>query len=158
MTRLLMNQFNQTSGCRRHAACGAREIQRQIAQFIKSQIKTFPVNAGPNMAFKHAFHLQLIWLQTFGCNLSESCQQSFPSFCAPPCKVTVLFHSNLSRGPFLGQVFDLDMQLCTGFDLDHADLFFCHIFPQRPMNVVQSQLFANSIKMVTCHCPKFIKH
>ena len=26
MTRLLMNQFNQTSGCRRHAACGAWEI------------------------------------------------------------------------------------------------------------------------------------
>ena len=26
MTQLFMNQFNQTSGCRRHAACGACEI------------------------------------------------------------------------------------------------------------------------------------
>ena len=29
MTRLLMNQFNQTSGCRRHAACGLCETRRE---------------------------------------------------------------------------------------------------------------------------------
>ena len=31
MTQLLMNQFNQTSGCRLHAACGACEIVSVLA-------------------------------------------------------------------------------------------------------------------------------
>ena len=56
--------------------------------------------------------------------------------------------------PFLGQVVNLDLLLCTGFDSEHAILFLCHIFTQRPMNdckIEQSdgrcfgwqQLFAN---------------
>ena len=36
--------------------------------------------------------------------------------------------------PFPGQVVDLDLLLCTGFDSEHAVLFLCHIFTQRPMN------------------------
>ena len=40
----------------------------------------------------------------------------------------------LSRRPFLGQVVDLDLLLCTGFDSDYAVLFPCHISTQRPMN------------------------
>ena len=48
-------------------------------------------------------------------------------------EVALLFDSNLSI-PFLGQVVDLDLLLCTGFDLEHAVLFLCHIFTQRPMN------------------------
>ena len=36
--------------------------------------------------------------------------------------------------PFLGQVVDLDLMLCTGFSSEHAVLFLCHIFTQRPMN------------------------
>ena len=63
---------------------------------------------------------------------SESFLTSFPSFCAPPSEVAVLFNSNLR--PFLGQVVDLDLLLCTGFDLEHAVLLPCHIFSQRPMN------------------------
>ena len=46
----------------------------------------------------------------------------------------MLFNSNLSRRLFLGQVDDLDLLVCTGFDSEHAVLFPCHIFTQRTMN------------------------
>ena len=36
--------------------------------------------------------------------------------------------------PFLRQVVDSDLLLCTGFDSEHAVLFLCHILTQRPMN------------------------
>ena len=53
----------------------------------------------------------------------------------------MLFNLNLSKYPFLGQVIELDLLLCTGFDLEHVVLFLCHIFTQRPMHdrkIVQS--------------------
>ena len=81
-----------------------------------------------------ACRLQPIWRQTLVAIISESCQTLFPSFCAQPSEVAVLFHLNLSRLPFLRQVVDLDLLLCTGFDLEHAVLFLCHIFTQRPTN------------------------
>ena len=123
-----------------------------------------------------AFHLQPIWLQTLVAIDSESRLTSFPSFCAPPSEVAVLFDSNLSRLPFLGQVVDLDLLLCTRFDSEHAVLFLCHIFTQRPMTdrkiersdgrcFGRQQLLANSIeisfhmkKKVTRCGPKFTKH
>ena len=45
-------------------------------------------------------------------------------------EVAVLFNWNLSRYPFLGQVIDLDLKLCTGFDSENhdEDLFLCLIF------------------------------
>ena len=64
---------------------------------------------------------------------SEPCQRSFPTFCTLPSEGTVLFDWSLSRLAFLGQVVDLDLLLCTGFDSEHADLFLCLIFTQRPM-------------------------
>ena len=79
-----------------------------------------------------AFHLRPIWLQTLVAIDSESCLTSFPRFCAPPSEVAVLFDSNLSRLPFLGQVVDLDLLLCTGFDSEPVVLFQCDIFTQRP--------------------------
>ena len=39
---------------------------------------------------------------------------------------------SLDRRPFLGQ--DLDLLLCTGFDLELAVLFLYHISTQRPIN------------------------
>ena len=54
-----------------------------------------------------------------------------------PSDVTVLsalFDWNLSRGPFLRQVSDLGLLLCTGSDSQHADFFLCPIFTQRPMH------------------------
>ena len=66
----------------------------------------------------------LIWLQTLVAIDSESrptMLTSFPSFCAPPIEVNVLFCSNLSRCPFLEQVVDLDLLLSTGFDWEHEN-------------------------------------
>ena len=80
------------------------------------------------------FHLRPIWLQTLAAIDSELRLTSFSSFCAPPSEVAALFNSNLSRRPFLGQVVDTDLLLCTGFDSEHVVLFLCHIFTQRPMN------------------------
>ena len=81
-----------------------------------------------------AFHLRPTWLQSLVAIDSESRLTSFLSFCAPPSEVAALFDSNLSRRPFLGQVVDTDLLLCTGFDSEHAVLFLCHIFTQRPIN------------------------
>ena len=46
----------------------------------------------------------------------------------------MLFDWNLSRHPFLWEVFDLDWLRCTGFEFEHLDLFLCPMFTQRPMN------------------------
>ena len=81
-----------------------------------------------------AFHLRPIGLQTLVAIDSESRLTSFPSFCAPLFEVAVLFDSNLSRRPFLAQVVNLDLLLCTGFNLEHVVLFICHMFTQRPMH------------------------
>ena len=81
-----------------------------------------------------AFASYSLWLQTLVANNSESRMTLFPSFCVPPSEVAVLFYLNLSRRPFLGQVVDLDLLLCTGFNLEHAVLFLCHLFTQRPIN------------------------
>ena len=81
-----------------------------------------------------ALHLRLIWLQILVVIDSELCLTSFPGFCAPRSKVAALFDSNLSRRPFLGQVVDTDLLLCTGFESEYAVLFLCHFFAQRRMN------------------------
>ena len=117
-----------------------------------------------------AFHLRPIWLQTLVAIDSESRQTSFQSFCAQRSGVALLLDSNLSRRPFLRQVVDLDLLLCTGFDSEHSVLFLCHIFTQRPMNdrkierrdgrcCGQQQLLAHSMeisfpmKKICSHCP-----
>ena len=93
---------------------------------------------------------------------SESRLTSFPSFCKPPSEVAVLFDLNLSRCPFLGQVVDLDLLLCTVYKLEHAVLFLCHILTQRPMTDRKielshgrcfgwQQLLATSIKILISH-------
>ena len=63
-----------------------------------------------------AFHLQPIRLQTLLAINSESYQTLLPSLCVLPSDVAVLFDLNLSIHPFLRQVIDLDLLLCTGFD------------------------------------------
>ena len=72
------------------------------------------VNAGHYMTFKHISHLI--------CDRSESRLTSFPSFCAPPSEVAVLFDSNLSRRPFFGQVVNLDQMIKFHFS-SHRPLF-----------------------------------
>ena len=81
-----------------------------------------------------AFHFRPIWLQTLAVIDSQLRLTSFPSFCAPPSEVAGLFDPNLSRRPFLRQVIDTDLLLCTGFDSEHVDLFLCHISTRRRMN------------------------
>ena len=61
------------------------------------------------------FHLLLIWLQTVIVIDSESRLTLFPSFCMQASEVAALFNLSLSRLPFLRQVVDLDLLLCTGF-------------------------------------------
>ena len=90
------------------------------------------------MAFKHRISFAtdlaaILSLQTLVAIDSESCQTLFPMFCAQPSEVAVLFYSNWSRRPFLRQVVDLDLLLCTGSDMEPVVLFLCHIFTQRPM-------------------------
>ena len=79
-----------------------------------------------------AFHLQPIWLQTLVAIHSQLLLTLSPSFCTPPLEVAVQFDLNLSRGPFLGQVVQLDLLLCTGINQEHAVSFLYHIFTQRP--------------------------
>ena len=83
----------------------------------------------PNIAFQ----LRSIWLQTLVDINSESCHTSFQRFSAPPSEVAALFDSNLSRRPFLGQVIELDLLLCTGFDSENVCLFLFHVLAQRQM-------------------------
>ena len=72
-------------------------LQRQTAQnslnrksklILSTQVTTWLSNI--------AFHLQPIRLQVLVAINSESCISLFPSFCAPPSEVAVLFNSNLS--------------------------------------------------------------
>ena len=83
------------------------------------------------MDFKHCISFATDLAANFACN------QLFPSFCALPSEVAVLFYCNmriLNTCPFLGQVFDLDLLLCTGFNSENADLFQCPFSTQRPIN------------------------
>ena len=91
----------------------------------------------------------------------------------PPSEVSMLFNSNLSRRPFLRQVVNLDLLLCTGFNYDV--LFLCPITSYSETNEWSKDWIAswvllwyvrfcqfhrnliNMISSVTCHCPKFTK-
>ena len=103
------------------------------------------------MAFNIAFHLRLIWLQILAAIDSESRLTSFPSLCAPPSEVALLLDSNLSRRPFLGQDVDLDLLLCTWFNLEHAVLFLCKIELSNGRCFGQQQLLATSIENFISH-------
>ena len=106
------------------------------------KIEAYLVNAGLYMAFKHctSFATYLAANNLVAIN-SEHCQTLFPSFCAQPSELAVLFCWNLScrlsTRPFLGPTVALDLLrllLCTGFDLEDVDLFLYQSFAKRPMN------------------------
>ena len=134
-------------------------LLKKSKQKLKCVLSKLVTTWLPNISF----HLLPTWLQTLVAIDSESHLTLFPSFCMQPSKVTMLFNSNLSRLPFLlRQVIDLDLLLCTGFYLEHAVLFLCHIFTQRPMNdrkiersdgrgFGRQQLLANSIEIFISH-------
>ena len=109
-------------------------LQGEIAKKIfKSKIEARPVNAGHYMAYKHSISFAIDLATNFGC-YQFRITTSFLNFCVPPSEVAALFYSNLSRRPFLGQVVDSDLLLCTVFDSEHVVLFLCRIFTQRPIN------------------------
>ena len=133
---------------------------------IKNQ--THPVNTGHYMAFK----TELFICNQFGCKfwlLSIQTQKVTPDIVSELLLATIwnrcavwLESQDLSRRPFLGQVVNLDLLLCTGFDSEHAVLFLCHIFTQRPMTdrkiersdgrcFGRQQLLANSIEIFISH-------
>ena len=88
------------------------------------------------MPFPGAGHISFAtdWAANFGLIDSESYQKLFPSFCAQPSEVAVLYDPNLGRRPFLRQVVGLDLLLCKGFDLEH-EVFV-------PMSYVYIDLYA----------------
>ena len=105
-------------------------LQRKIAQKSSNRkLKLVLSRLVTTWLANITFHLQPIWLQTLVAINSESRQTSFRSFCSPPFAVPVLsrFYLNLSRLPFLGEVVDVDLLLCTGFNSEHAVLFLYHI-------------------------------
>ena len=72
-----------------------------------------------------AFYLSLIWLQTLVVINSE-----FRQIVSKLLLISI-YYCNLSRQyrlPFLGQIINLDVLLCSGFNLEHEDLFLCPNF------------------------------
>ena len=60
----------------------------------------------------------------FSCNQFRIMQTLLSSFYVMPSAVVVLFNSNLSILSILGQVFDLDLVHCTGFDLEYVPMSY----------------------------------
>ena len=104
-----------------------RLLKKSSNQKLKLVLSTLVTTWLSNIAF----HLLPIWPQTLVAIDSESCQTLFPSFCAPPSEVAVLCYQDLGRHPPHGQVVDLDLLLCIGCELKHADLFRQLIYTQR---------------------------
>ena len=112
-------------------------LQRQIAQKINnSKIEACRVNAGHYMAFKHSISFAINFQVNFGCNRFRITSDigSKLLLAAISSRWAVQFKSEQTPFPCqVGQVVYLDLLLCTGFDSEHAVLFLCHIFTQRPM-------------------------
>ena len=137
-------------------------LQKQIAKKIfQSKIEPQSVNAGHYIAFKYSISLATNLAANFGSNQITITPDIVSKLLLPPSEVavlSVLFNLKLSRRSFLRQVVNLFLLLCTGLDSEHAVLFQCHIFTQRPMNdrkierrdgrcFGQQQLLTNSIEI-----------
>ena len=84
-----------------------------------------------------SFHLQLMGLQSsanFVCIRFRIILDIVSKLLLAAILICCAFNLNLSRPPFLRQVIDFDLLLCTGFETEHADLFLRHILTQRPMD------------------------
>ena len=105
-----------------------------------------------------------------------SSQRLFPTFSTLPSGVAVLFDWNLRSFPFLGQAVNLDLLLCSWFNLEHVDLFQYPFFSHRNQWTIErlAKLLV-LLYFVVCSCeinkitflhdkkncwhsPKFIKH
>ena len=97
------------------------------------KIKAHLAKAGHYMAFKFCFSFATYLTINFGCNLFRITPDIVSKLCVWPSEVAVLFDSNLSKRPFLGQGVHSDLLLCTGLNAEHVILFLCHIFTHRLM-------------------------
>ena len=96
------------------------------SKFLKKSLNRKP----KLVAFKYRIAFATILAADFNCDqfriMSDIISKNLrAAIAAISCQV-VLFHPNLSRRPFLGQVVDWDLLLCTRFNLEHADWF---LFP-----------------------------
>ena len=127
-----------------------------------SSCQGWTVVAGHYVAFKkHSILLATDLAANFGCYrfsitpdiVSKLLRTAIWSRCAVQFKP--------EQTPFLGQVVDLDLLLCRGFDSEHAFLFLCHILlrDQRLSEAMgrgfgRQQLLANSIENFISHFEK----
>ena len=81
-----------------------------------------------------AFDLLPIWLRIFGCNRFRIMPDIVSKLLCAAIWSRCAVWLESEQTPFLWQVVDLDLLLCTGFNSEHAILFLCYIFTQRPMN------------------------
>ena len=111
------------------------------------------------VAFKHHISFATDLASKFGCYgfriVSKLLRVAIGSRCADQ------FESEKTPFPWTGHC-DLDLLLCTGFDLEYSVLFLCHIFARRSMNYRkiersdgrcfgQQQFLANSIENFISH-------
>ena len=112
------------------------EQQYQQMAFFEQQIgKLFWPMQVSTLLSNIAFRLLSIWLQTLGAIKSELCLRLFPNFVCSHlkqlcCNTDVQWESELMplSKAFFGMIVDLNLLLCTKFDLGHADLVLCLIF------------------------------
>ena len=134
---------------------------QQIAERIfKLKIKACPVTAGHYMVFKHQISFATNSEANFDCNLFRIMLDIVL------CCANQIWADSLSSGrcPFLRQVVNIDLLLCTGLNLEHEELFLCHGFTYIPMTdwkVEQSNgrqhLLAYSIENFISHLEKLEK-
>ena len=74
------------------------------------------------MAFKDCISFAAANLVVINSESWQPCQGLFPSFFSLPSEVAVLFDCDPRKYPFLRQILDLDLLLCTGFNSEHLDL------------------------------------
>ena len=73
----------------------------------------------------------------------------------PPSEVDVLFNLNLSRHPFLGQVVNLDLLLCSVVSLHRIRFGTCCFVP---MSHFYSETWDAVQEPASCHCAALTRH
>ena len=119
------------------------------------QIETSPVNTGLCIAFKHHISFATNLAANLGCNQFRILSKTVPKLLCNTNWSSCAVWWNLIRLPFLGQVIDLDLLLCTGFNNEHEDLFLCTIFTKRPINdgkIKQSNEHCFGLLQVLANC------
>ena len=109
-------------------------FQKQIAKrYLWIENWSLSCQCGP----LHGLQIKLFICNHFGCKLCLQSIHNHAGDCFHALGYSSLKWQCCSTGiwaPVLGQMFNLNLLLCTGFSLEHADLFICLVFTERPMN------------------------